>query len=155
MKKIFKIFLIISLASLVSFLVWRFVFYEPKMYMYGNPYLRGWDKRKVEIPSETVKSKNCKAFKKYADEKMGSDFVFSAGCPWEKIGPIGHFILNGITFNVPRNYLWLGSRAPDGLSEGLYFMFKYPNLEASFANLADQTEAAMKALGINLNGDDN
>tara|TARA_B110000503_G_C6798012_1_gene269930 strand:+ start:157 stop:378 length:222 start_codon:yes stop_codon:yes gene_type:complete len=24
-----------------------------------------------------------------------------------------------------------------------------------FANLADQTEAAMKALGINLNGDDN
>ena len=47
MKKIFKIFLIISLASLVSFLVWRFVFYEPNMYMYGNSYLRGWDKRKI------------------------------------------------------------------------------------------------------------
>lgn len=124
----------VVIVVILSFVLYREFLYAPKMYMYGNPYLRGWDKVQVEIPQEIVKSKDCEAFKKYADEKMGPDFVFSAGCPWAKLEPVGHFILNGITFNVPRNYLWQGSRAPDGLSEGLYLMFKYPSFEASSAS---------------------
>lgn len=126
-KKFFKLFLLL----LFILGVWYFFIYEPKMYMYGNPYLGGWDKRKVEIPKEIVKAKDCEAFKKFADEKMGPDFIFSAGCPWAKIEPIGHFILNGIIFNVPRTYLWQGGRASDGLSKGLYAMMRYPKLDPS------------------------
>lgn len=126
--------MLIICILVLSFMIYRLFFYTPKMYMYGNPYLRGWDKRKIEIPQEIVKAKDCAAFKKYADEKMGPDFIFSAGCPWAKIEPVGHFILNGITFNVPRTYLWQGGRDPDGLSEGLHTMMRYPNFDATDGN---------------------
>lgn len=90
---------------------------------------------KIEIPPEIVKNQDCVAYKKFIYSIVRPGFVPSDDCPWAKVGKIGYFVINGVKFAIPRDYLWLGSKDPDGITTTLHFMFKYPDFEASSASV--------------------
>lgn len=133
----------------VALIAWSFYFVwgctrPNKMYI-GNKY----SPIKIEVPPEIVKSKDCVAYKKFIHSLVRPGFVPSDDCPWIKVGKIGYFqaqqrnredsrnyaVVRGLKLAIPREYLWLGAKDPDGVvTDGLYFMFKYPTFESASAS---------------------
>ena len=51
-------------------------------------------------------------------------------CPWSKTpkGEIGEFEINGVKLYVPRNYLLFDKKIPDGDTDGITLLMKYPDM---------------------------
>jgi|GEM_PF-3476498 len=118
----------LAIASFAIYWIWGCT-QPPKMYIVG-----AYGAIKIEVPAEIVKSKDCKKFEAFTEGLTRPGFVPNVDCPWAKVGKIGYFVLDAVEFAVPREYLWQGSKDPDGISDGLYFMFKYPTFEGASAS---------------------
>lgn len=130
----------------VALIAWSFYFVwgctKPNKMYIGNKY----SPIRIEVPPEIVKSKDCVAYKKFIHSLVRPGFVPSDDCPWIKVGKIGYFVLRGVKFAIPRDYLWLGSKEPDGVVDVLDFMFEYPTFESASAS-GDQSMNVRVAIG--------
>lgn len=127
MKQILKL-LLIAFFIYWCYWGWKMSHRTEKLYIVGESIFEG--PIKIEVPSKIVKEKDCKALEDFVSKQIRPGFPLDIDCPWIKVGKIGVFEMNGVTFTVPREYLWLSRKQPDGKVEGLYMMFKYPSFEA-------------------------
>jgi hypothetical protein len=88
---------------------------------------------KIEIPRDIVKAHDCKAYKEWLHKHATPMLISSDRCPWSKPpkGPIGEFEINGVKLYVPRNYLLFDKRIPDGDTDNLTLLMKYPEMTAA------------------------
>ena len=87
-------------------------------------------KTSIEVPQDIVKQKDCQKYKEWFDKWATPMIVASNRCPWSKMpkGAIGEFEINGIKFYIPRNYLLFDKKEPDGETELVTLLMKYPNM---------------------------
>jgi hypothetical protein len=86
----------------------------------------------VEILSDIVKHQDCDAYQDWIGTVKTSSYI-AYKCPWNTpfTDPIGRFSVNGVKFNIPREYLWLDSRhgkTLNGSHNTLFIAFVYPDL---------------------------
>ena len=127
MKIILQLLLIVFLIYL-GFWGWKMFHRTKDLYIVGTSIFEG--PIKIKVPPKIVKEKDCKALKDFVRKQIRPGFPLDIDCPWIKVGKIGSFEMNGVKFTLPREYLWLSRKQPDGKVEGLYMMFKYPSFEA-------------------------
>lgn len=90
------------------------------------------DGTKHYVPDEIVAKKDCAGFNKWRDSLARPGFVSFQVCPWAPpIGPIAHFLVKYVNFTIPREYLYLGEKTPDGPVDLISVEFKYPSMEAA------------------------
>jgi len=107
-------------------------YWEETSHLYAQ-WGKGDRKLFLEIPQETVKAKDCDGFRKwisgfYERGELNPGLIEEPDCPWADVEPVGHFTVNGVMFNIPREYMWQNRTYPDGEMEALYLMFKYPEM---------------------------
>ena len=107
-------------------------YWEETSHLYAQ-WGKGDRKLFLEIPQETVKAKDCDGFRKwmngfYERGELNPGLIEEPDCPWADVAPVGHFTVNGVMFNILREYMWQDRTYPDGEMEALYLMFKYPEM---------------------------
>lgn len=114
--------------------------YSYYYYQSGVLYLTLNDgKTKVQIPREIVRDEDCTKYKIWFEKHFTPMMARSNRCPWAKVkGAIAEFVLNGVNFYIPREYLWQNSREPDGEVESINLMFKYPEMTSATGGEANR-----------------
>ena len=126
-------------------------YWEETSHLYAQ-WGKGDRKLFLEIPQETVKAKDCDGFRKwmngfYERGELNPGLIEEPDCPWADVEPVGHFTVNGVTFNIPREYMWQNRTYPDGEMESLHLMLKYPEMTKG-EPYADDTVTVTIAKGV-------
>ncbi len=86
------------------------------------------DGTKHVVPDEVMASKDCDAFRKWRDGLMKPGFMpMVHPCPWQtQEGELGTYIVNGVTFNIPKNAFL--SHHDEGENSSLHLLLQWPDL---------------------------
>lgn len=84
----------------------------------------------IKIPDEIVKEHDCVKYKAFVESLIRPGFVPDVSCPWAKVGPIGHFVINGVKLDVPRGLLGVDKNQADGNTSDLWLLVEYPQMAA-------------------------
>ena len=140
MKKIFKNirYYLYKRSVWIIFLIFVIFF---TLFHYLNKDNRAWGamdnklfitlidgKTSIEVPQDIVKEKDCKKYKEWLDKWATPMIIASDRCPWSKApkSAIGEFEIKGVKLYIPRNYLLFDKKIPDGNTEGVVLLMKYP-----------------------------
>jgi len=121
-----KKFVWITFLIFITFLL--LIYYSNKDHKLFVTLIDG--KTKIEIPKDIVKQKDCKKYKEWLKRWATPMIIASDRCPWAKApeGKIGKFEINGVKFYIPRDYLLFDKKEPDGETELVSLLMKYPNM---------------------------
>jgi len=106
-------------------------------------YITNYDgSAKFRIPDEIIRSKNCIKYQEFVHSLAAPTFVPSDKCPWkwDKVSAIAHFTMNGVKFEVPREYLMVGRNHPDGENDFISIQVQYPNMNPYHPNFGGKSK---------------
>jgi hypothetical protein len=118
---------VVIIVGIVGYYLWN----KDKAYIVmKDPYYR------IEIPKDIVKSKDCKKFREWFDTNYPPvlGLIPVVNCPWaaKPKSSIGEFIVNGVKFWIPRDYLWPNKMLPDGEDDVILMLMIYPEMSTSY-----------------------
>jgi hypothetical protein len=84
-----------------------------------------------KIPDEIIRSKDCEKYQEFIHSLVAPTFVPDDRCPWpwDKVSAVAHFTMNGVKFEVPREYLYVGAGQPDGETTSINIQVQYPSMK--------------------------
>lgn len=121
-NKLLKILLLLAIVAMVGY------YYVATHRAY---YITNYDgSAKFRIPDEIIRSKDCTKYQEFVHSLAAPTFVPSDKCPWkwDKVTSVAHFTMNGVKFEVPREYLSSGVGQPDGETTSIHIQVKYPEM---------------------------